>query len=141
MSRSCCFYCGRRGNMRKRPETVRPLTNPPKNASDSANFRPRHFHGLSDACSMTVGENSESAALGVEGVLRKFRYALSNRTRGRFSAFSPCQRKVTGLALENGAAKNAYNRTHSFCGFDGWVLDWLDLLKFQQISVSSVVKK
>ena len=83
-------------------------TRPPKNAADSANFRPRRFKGLSNANSMMTGENSESAALGVECVLRKvrderqcaatrlarFRYALSNRTRGRFSRFSPTQQNA-----------------------------------------------
>ena len=129
--------------MQKKTELASPSTYPPKNASDSANFRPRRFHGLSDACLMTLGENSESAALGVEGVLRKvrgerrraatskveavsrplqdkeinilfskrsgdrfhfrqtrFRNALSNRTRGRFSVFSPCQTRSTGIMLE-----------------------------------------
>jgi hypothetical protein len=95
-----------------------------------------------NACSVLAGEDSESAALGVECVLRKvrderqcaatrlarFRYALSNRTRGRFSAFSPCRREATGSLLENGAAKNAYNRAHSFRGFDGSVSVCLDLL-------------
>ena len=88
--------------MQKKTELASPSTYLPKNASDSANFRPRRFNGLSNAYSMTLGENSESAALGVESVLRKvrderrrtatkptrFRYALSNRTRGRFSDFS-----------------------------------------------------
>ena len=46
---------------------------PPKNASDSANFRPRGFKWLPNARSVTTGENSESAALGVESVLRKVR--------------------------------------------------------------------
>ena len=70
---------------------------------------------------------------------RTFRTALSNRTRGRFSAFSPCQRKATGSSPENGAAKNAYNRTHSFRGFDGSVSVGLDLLDLPFPSAHSVV--
>jgi hypothetical protein len=87
-----------------------------------------------------MGENSKSTALGVESVWRNFRYAPSNRTRGRFSAFSPCQREATVLTPENGAAKNAYNRTHSFCGFDGSVSVGLDLLELPFYSAHSVVK-
>ena len=134
--------------MRKNTEFVSPSTRPAEECGRLYEFSPTQFHGRMIDTQVMMGENSKSTALGVEGVSRKicgerlmwFRYALSNRTRGRFSAFSPCQRGATVLILENGAAKNAYNRTHLFRGFDGSVSVGLDLLAFPLASAPSVVK-
>ena len=130
-------------------------TRPAEECVRFSKFSPTPLQVILNCLFSHAGENFESAALGVECVLRKvrderqcaatrlarFRYALSNRTRGRFSAFSPCRREATGSLLENGAAKNAYNRAHSFRGFDGSVSVCLDLLDLPLPSAHSVVKK
>ena len=150
-----CFYYGKNGSLRKKTERVSPSARPTEECGRLYEFSPTRSHGRSIDAQVMMGENSKSTALGVESVWRKirgerrraairlarFRYALSNRTRGRFSAFSPCQMKVTGLVLENGAAKNAYNRAHSFRGFDGSVSVGLDFLELPILSAFSVVKK
>ena len=139
--------------MRKKTELVSPSTRPAEECGRLYEFSPTRSQGLSFVAQVMMGENSKSTALGVECVWRKirdarrctapgltrFHPALSNRTRGRFSAFSPCQRGATVLILENGAAKNAYNRTHSFRGFDGSVSVGLDLLDLPFPSAHSVV--
>ena len=91
---------------RKRTEEdgiASPSTRPAEECVRFSESSPTPFQMTFNSRSVPSGEDSESAALGVESVLRKarderrcaarrlaqFRYALSNRTRGRFSRFSP----------------------------------------------------
>ena len=123
-----CFFTTERTEENGRRRNCQLCPNPPRRRMRSIYaFFATPGQWPSSGISVSWRKTAKSPALGIEGVLRKvrderrrtatkptrFRYALSNRTCGRFSAFSPCQREATGSLKTERRKARIIGRIHS----------------------------